>query len=209
VLVTDLIVLVMFVTTVGFILSRGRGGHARHVDTVVMRSVPGLIISGTLFGAIALAMVGYGLVMLVRHPMELSRLKIGPVHGWAMGVGSLGLGIVIAFVPYLLFAKLAQILRQPRVARGVASARPAPVEVARVADLPKAQRAALARITEGATIDQLAATARDFLRDAYLTPPADVQTRWQPLLDRLDAARFGGVAADPSALAAELRALVG
>lgn len=203
-LVLDVVILVMFTGTLVYIMSRGKGGHARHVDAVVMRSIPGLFLFGGLFGALVIAMIGYGLVLIVSHPMELSQMRIGPVHDWALGIGSLGLGIVFAFVPYLLIAKAVQLLRQPRaiVAAPV-------VEVRRVADFAGARRIALARITAAATLDQLASTAREFLRDAYLAPPPEVQARWQPLLDRLDAARFGGVATDPGALAAELRALVG
>jgi hypothetical protein len=182
VIASDLVILVMFAMTLVYLLSRGRGGHASHVDTVVLRSIPGLIIAGTLFGALVVAMIGYGLAMIVLHPMEVTHTRIGPVHDWALGIGSLGLGIVFGIVPYALFGKLVRILGEQRaVVRAVAAARPVPTVVAvpRVADLAAARRSALARITPSATVDQLAAT------------------------------RFGGAKLDATELAAELRALVG
>ncbi len=40
-------------------------------------------------------------------------------------------------------------------------------------------------------------------------PPADVHVRWKPLLDQLDAARFGGAKTDAGQLGTELRTLIG
>ncbi len=213
----DVLGTLMVVVSTTWGIWKVRGERRSGADTVVMTSIPGLIIASTIFFALALGAAVYGVSNLVLHPTDVfDSRRLGMVHDWATGLVALEVGAAMGLCGSLLVGKARRILRAraPAVIEQV----PAPVVVPR--DPAKARQVALAALDRvaragepGPDAHALAAIARQFLADAYgtdaskgLTGSEPRAAEWRALLDDLETARWSNSAA--TGLEPRLRALL-
>jgi hypothetical protein len=203
----DVIGTLMVVVSAIWGIWKARGERRSGIDTVVMTSIPGLIIASAIFFAVALGAAVFGFTNLVLHPTDVfDSRRIGMVHDWATGLVALEVGAAMGLCGSLLVGKVRRILR----ARLPAVIAHVPVVVHVPPDPAKARQVALVALDTTPDLHALAAIARRFLADAYgskeLTGTEPRAAEWRALLDELEAARWSNSAA--TGLEERLRALL-
>lgn len=82
-------------------------------QTVVMKSVPGLIIAAVVFALVALALGAASINLLVHGDHTVTMRRLGVVHNWALASWSLLFSVAMAYASSTLLER-ARELRGPR-----------------------------------------------------------------------------------------------